>query len=94
MAFCVYVCVGEYFLSQEEKRERAAAAQAARQSQRTEERLQRRAAAFVAPEVGHSIQYSITRWQVIAHSPLHWKQSSTLCSQHQTLHGFVVRRAC
>ncbi|KAL6765595.1 hypothetical protein V8C86DRAFT_2455101 [Haematococcus lacustris] len=41
---------GEYFLTAEQKREKASAAQALQQSKRAEERKQQRAAAFVAPK--------------------------------------------
>jgi hypothetical protein len=44
--------VGEYFLSEEQKRARAAAAQEAKQAKRVEERAKQRQAAFVAPKVG------------------------------------------
>uniref|UniRef100_A0A7S0RD16 KRR1 small subunit processome component n=1 Tax=Chlamydomonas leiostraca TaxID=1034604 RepID=A0A7S0RD16_9CHLO len=41
---------GEYFLTEDQKRERKAAAQAAQQSKRVEERARQREAAFVAPK--------------------------------------------
>ncbi|GAX78210.1 hypothetical protein CEUSTIGMA_g5652.t1 [Chlamydomonas eustigma] len=41
---------GEYFLSEEQKRARAAAAQEAKQAKRVEERAKQRQAAFIAPK--------------------------------------------
>ncbi len=42
---------GEYFLSEEQKRERAQAAKDAKQEAKAEERKRQREAAFVAPKV-------------------------------------------
>ena len=42
---------GEYFLSEEQKRARATAAQEAKQAKKVEERAKQRQAAFVAPKV-------------------------------------------
>ena len=51
-----YPCTGEYFLSEEQKRARATAAQEAKQAKKVEERAKQRQAAFVAPKVRvHSI---------------------------------------
>ena len=46
-----YPCTGEYFLSEEQKRARATAAQEAKQAKKVEERAKQRQAAFVAPKV-------------------------------------------